>query len=297
VSAYILSKGSRAGAPGWYGRDAYLDDVERAILSLDGSMRLRARHVSAHAVYAVAMHDARTANPSSGGDVATAHDTVARALRISRSTVERARRWLRESGLVVVVETGRYLTTAERRAAGNGQKRAASTRALVHPPGRRRARRRRPRDVLRPEGSLLQAGPVDNRSPSRVVDNFPRPIWAQRLAAGVDYALRRRGRRVIAHRHVGSLVGSLVGAGIPLDTDPVELVELVHRLATPTPSDPIRDELAWFGYQLRQIVDDLWRSHDRRAAGAHRHNFRALQPDGRLGCLGCQATKERDHDR
>lgn len=291
MTAFVLGQGRRAGAAAWSGRQAWLDAVEAHVLSLAGSMLLRRRHVSARAVYAVALHDARTATGTSGGDVATAHETVARGLGISRSTVERARRWLREMRLTVVVEAGRYLTVDERRRAGNGQIRVASTRVLTHPPdcGSRRSRRR---DVLPRRGQVDLSSPVLNRSSRRAVDNPPRPMWVQRLAGRVAGLLERRGRHVVAHRHIGQLVTGLWNLALPVDVTAEQLLQTVDRYARPDPTGPIGSPLAWFLHQVATVHDRIWEPWLKPTRPLeHEHDFRALNPDGTRGCLTCPAHR------
>lgn len=290
MAAFVLAHGARGGAPAWYGRTAWLDDVEALILSLNGSMLLRRLHVSARAVYAVAMRDARTATATSGGDVSTAHDTVARALGISRSVVERARRWLRRMGLVHVVAEGRYLTTAERRQAGSGQIRAASTRVLTHPRDAGRGPRRRGRDVLPRKRFVTAHSHGLKRSPRRAVDN-PRPIWAHRLAGMVAELLVRRGRHWVEHRHIGQLVTGLAGLVIPSDVTARELLAAVDQWARPAPSGPVIDPLAWFLHQVQSVADHLWEPRLRPARPLeHVHDFRAVHSLTERGCLTCPAT-------
>ena len=87
----------------------------------------------------VARFDARTADGRTGRGVRTAHETVARALKVSRDAVRHARYVLEAIGMSVTVAQGRYLTANERSQAhahhGGRQRRIASTRHLTMPRG------------------------------------------------------------------------------------------------------------------------------------------------------------------
>lgn len=282
----ILAQGESGGVPVWDGRDEWLESVRTAVDSPEGVALLR-RVLSRSKLLAVAEYDAASATGTSGRDVATAHETVAKALGISSSSVQRARRILRALGLAVVVAEGRYLFTHERAAAG-GQKRAASTRALTRPPTMPRPRRRPVddlhRQVLRPRKSR-----VPNRSPRRAVDNFPRPIGLQRAAAEIH---RRRPWLLGPTRHIGTLVDRLTRVGMPTDVTADEILTVVDD-AGRLPSTPVRDPLAWFLHQVGTAALEVWENRARGAAPApHRHDFRAMLRPGIRGCLTCPATTE-----
>lgn len=286
----ILSGGTLPGGEAWHGARDWHRAVQDRIWSDEGVDTLKRLHVSKEAVTTVAMADAETANARSGGDVATAHQTVARRIGKSKSVIERARRALRELGLAVVVAEGRHLTTPERHQAGGRQIAAASTRVLITPPGHRRAPRRTSRDDLPRKGSSKNTPNVTERSPSRPVDNSPRPIWAQKLAARID----ERMPWLTRHRHIGQLVTGLMRLALPPGLTAQELLTTIDLEGPREPSEPVRDPLAWFLHQVRAVRDELLRRWTRPTRpDEHVHDFRADAHDGFLGCLGCEATIER----
>lgn len=138
------SNAAKKRARSWRSRDAWKAAVQAAMASKDGDearvgsngSRGRQALVSVAAVHAVGLFMAEHAS-GDGSGVALAHATIARALGLSSSTVQRARRVLRSLGLQVEVAPGGYLTSAERAEAqakhGGRQLRCAATVTLSQP--------------------------------------------------------------------------------------------------------------------------------------------------------------------
>lgn len=131
-------------ARSWTSREAWKEAVKAAMHSeagdkaREGSNGSRGRQalVSVAAVHAVGLFLAEHAS-GDGSGVALAHASIARALGLSSTTVQRARRVLRALGLQVEVAPGGYLSSSERAEAhakhGGRQLRCAATVTLSQP--------------------------------------------------------------------------------------------------------------------------------------------------------------------
>lgn len=120
------------------------------------------------------------------------------------------------------------------------------------------------------------------------MDNSPRPLWAQRLAAGI---VRERPRLVPDGRHVGQLVTGLMNLALPIDVTARELFRTIDLHARPSPSGQIADPLAWFLHQVRTIVAHLFDARDwPTRPREHVHDHRAILSPTLRGCLTCPHT-------
>lgn len=275
--------------PAWHGQQVWIGAVADRLVSDEGKRLLTRLHTTAVTVMAVAMVDAQAANARTGGDVATSNATVGRRVRKSVSVVQRARRVLILLGLAAVVQEGRYLTRAERAAAGGKQIRAASTRVLKTPPGPPRRRPRRSNDHLPAKRVRTPSSPVPERSPSRPVDNSPAPMWAQKLAARIA----ERMPRLVRDRHIGNLVTGLMNLALPTGVTAGELLSEIEYHGPPEPSTPVRDPLAWFLHQASTVAGRILDRWDKPTSPLqHVHSYRAILSPTTRGCLTCPATKE-----
>lgn len=129
--------GTWAPIPAWHSQRQWLAALGSALISPAGVQATRTTRIEASTVLLVARAEAVAADRLTGRQVATAHETVARACGVSRATVRRARAVLIALAFEHVVLEGRYLTREERTAArahhGGTQLRCASVRALSLP--------------------------------------------------------------------------------------------------------------------------------------------------------------------
>lgn len=124
----VLDSRPPAAIPCWSSKALILRAIRAALTSPEGVIARRGEGckadgtgggISIKTVMAVAEEDAGAADSGTGRNIQTAHETVARRLaardvKISWSSVRKARRLLRRLGFQVVVEEGRYLTQTER---------------------------------------------------------------------------------------------------------------------------------------------------------------------------------------
>lgn len=124
----VLDPRPKAAIPCWTTRPAVLKAIQAALVSPEGETMRREEGrrkdgkgggIAVEAVMAVADDDCRTADSSTGRNIMTSHETVARRVtargfRMSVGTVRKARRVLRTLGFQATVEQGRYLTKTER---------------------------------------------------------------------------------------------------------------------------------------------------------------------------------------
>lgn len=281
--------GAHQDAPAWHGPQTWLAAVSAALRTAAGAELRRAWKVAGDTLLRVGQLDASHADARTGRGVATAHETVAAELGMSKRQVQRARGLLEALGLAVTVVEGRYLTTAERDAAraahGGHQVRAASVRALVMP-------RAAVENVHLPRRGLDSKNlSVKKNSPTRPrarKATAPRPlartmrktasctgglrsIELQRFAARLvdgderDGAQRRRMPWLLrspagGRRHIGALCDVLAAAGIdPARWSPRQLVEAIdewHRTtARPALGAAATNPLRLLAWQLRQAID------------------------------------------
>lgn len=129
--------GTQGRIPCWATRSRWLKLLETELSAETAADVLKKHHAAASTVYRIARMDAAAADTTTGRNVRTSHQTVARNLGLSIDTVRRARRVLRDLGFSVEVVRGRYMTAVERAAAtrahGSRQRRFASTRCLTIP--------------------------------------------------------------------------------------------------------------------------------------------------------------------
>jgi hypothetical protein len=144
VSAGITpAPGATARLPSWWSATDWVDGEVRGALEERRDL-CQAHHVDPDTVLAVARGMAHFADFRTGRDCRPTNARLVEVLRVSLSTVQRARRVLKSLGLVVELVAGRsVMTRAERLAAwrrGSSHRRIAVTFALCS-----RRRRGRPR--------------------------------------------------------------------------------------------------------------------------------------------------------
>ena len=196
------AEGAYAEVVAWTSGAAWFDALMDALTTAHGDECRRRVSVSSGTLLRVARADWLAADVATGRGVTTAHETVANELGMCKRTVQRARELMETLGFAVTIQTGRYLTTGERKAAhqvhGGRQYRAASVRALtlpkkqpvenVHLPSPREGKSLSPvlkslptrANARRSVASLLQPRSMKNKSQGQ--DRKPRPLEDQRLA-------------------------------------------------------------------------------------------------------------------
>jgi hypothetical protein len=150
VSAGVQPEpGTTARLPSWWSATDWLDVEVRDALAERRDL-CRAHHVDPDTVVAVARGMAHYADHHTGRDCRPTNARLVELVRVSLSTVQRARRVLKALGLVVELIAGRsVMTRSERLAAwrrGSSHRRIAATFALC---SRRRRSRSQPRTVER----------------------------------------------------------------------------------------------------------------------------------------------------
>ena len=262
-----------ASVPVWSSAADWLDRLSAALRTPEGEEKRAAAKVSADTLIDVAAADARAADSRTGRGVATAHDTVAKALGCSGKTVQRARLLIEALGFAKTVIVGRYLTTEERAEAhahhGGDQRRMASERALVvprhvsnvHLPPWGCFNSHLPTRSDLPKRASARSGaasrqPKTTKSPKRCQ---PRPtIAVQRLAAALGARLPW-----LARGHIGSLCRTLTVLGLD-DTgwSASDVIDMLDRrnvqlgLYSLTGGSQ-RDPLALFAHQVRAALVDV----------------------------------------
>ena len=262
-----------ATVPVWSSAAHWLETLAAALRTPQGEELRAAAKVSADTLIDVAAADARAADSRTGRGVATAHDTVAKALGCSGKTVQRARLLIEALGFAKTVIVGRYLTTEERAEAhahhGGDQRRMASERALVvprhvsnvHLPPWGCFNSHLPTRSDLPKRASARSGaasrqPRTTKSPKRCQ---PRPtIAVQRLAAALAARLPW-----LARGHIGSLCRTLTVLGLD-DTgwSASDVIDMLDRrnvqlgLYSLTGGSQ-RDPLALFAHQVRAALVDV----------------------------------------
>jgi hypothetical protein len=255
VSAGITpAPGTAARLPSWWSATDWIDVEVRGALAERRDL-CRAHHVEPDTVVAVARGMAHYADHRTGRDCRPTNARLVELVRMSLSTIQRARRVLKALGLVVELIAGRsVMTRAERLAAwrrGSSHRRIAATFALC---SRRRRSRSRPRTVERdtpPRASgascsthhprtHLHATTETTRAAPRPADNREGPPGQRRRP---DSATRRLVEGVRAR------LRWLSGVSVP------RLAPTLHRFAQAgwTPRDVDRaviDALATRGWRL-----------------------------------------------
>ncbi len=277
--------GAYSELPAWSSPEAWFDALLDVLATPEGEDVRAAVKVSRDTLLRVSYADRKAADQATGRGVATAHETVAAQLGMSKKTVQRARLILERLGLAVTVVGGRYLTTAERAAAtarhGGKQDRAASTRALIMPRAVVMAASRRPvENVHLPSPRTVKStSPVQRLSPTRALartrkataprrpakttrrsptrSTKPRTLAVQKLA---DELATKLPRLLRGGKHIGHLCDLL---------DRLQLAENgwtaqqilrqidAHNRSTSTrlvePSAQ-RDPLSYFAWMLRRAI-------------------------------------------
>lgn len=165
----------------------------------------RGHHVAPDTVIAVARGMAGFADTKTGRDCRPTNERLVDVARCSLSTVQRARRVLKELGLVVEVIRGRSIMTRAERlavwAAGSTARTIAATFALCSRPGRRRNPQPHLRSVDRdtpPKGLRVGTSRTlksahlrsQNRTSDEEAASRPAPTTGVRRRAGGDPAVR-----------------------------------------------------------------------------------------------------------
>lgn len=247
----------------WDSGEAWFDALMDALRTLHGEQLRRRRKVSADTLLRVAYADRMSADHRTGRDVTTAHETVAKQLGMSSKTVQRSRDLLTDLGFAVTVVPGRRLTSLERlaarRAHGQRQINAASTRALVMP---------------RPEPSTDRAQTVENvhlplrrrvNEKSRQRRWFlkrakrakptPTPLPAQKFAAEL---LRQDPSLLKSGQHIGALC-RLVQDNLIVERGwtPRSLLSAINDLLSTRGGRPEpRNPLGYFAWCLTHVLPD-----------------------------------------
>lgn len=245
-------------APVWLSADDWKASLRRSLNSTAGRTVCSTHQVGTEAVFACGVMMMLSADHSTGRRVSIAVDTLAERTGLSRSTIKRARRVLRDLGFAVERVRGRYLSHLERVAArahhGGHQRRAASVWDLRTP--RRVARpfvRRQqgyPQSVRRgplpPLGGVCSSSLLERNSLTRApaartrklsrctTQQRPRPIAAQVVAAELVLRAPSLGRV-----HIGQIVDVIARSGVDLDR------VTGAAIATALTRDGMRRGLTW----------------------------------------------------
>jgi hypothetical protein len=285
VSAGVRPEpGATSARPAWWGAT---DWVEVEVRGAVGEHRdiCRAHHVDPDTVIAIARDMAHFADHRTGRDCRPTNTRLVTLLRVSLSTVQRARRVLKQLGLVVELVRGRsVMTRAERLTAwrrGSAHRHVAAEFALCSRrsrPGRswslpQLVERDTPPSALRDNGYLTPLG-SSLRTKTETKKAAPRPAAAQNPAAsrrrGVDPRTQRLAEAV--RRRLGWLS----------EVSTRRLAPALHRFAQAswTPRDVDRavvDALATRGWRLPRRLDQ--------PAAYLATLLRALDPEDRPGAL------------
>ncbi len=255
VSAGITpAPGTTARLPSWWSATDWVDVEVRGALE-DHRDICRAHHVEPDTVIAVARGMAHYADHRTGRDCRPTNARLVELVRVSLSTVQRARRVLKALGLVVELIAGRsVMTRSERLAAwrrGSSHWRIAATFALC---SRRHRSRSRLRTVERdtPPGASGASSPSHHRrthlqATTETTRAAPRPAHHQEGSPGQRRRPDPATRRLV--EGVRARLRWLLGVSVP------RLAPTLHRFAQAgwTPRDVDRaviDALATRGWRL-----------------------------------------------
>lgn len=285
--------GTQGRIPCWATRSRWLKLLEAELSGETAAGVLKKHHAAPHTVYRVARMDAAAADTTTGRNVRTSHQTVARNLSLSIDTVRRARRVLRDLGFSVEVVRGRYMTAVERAAAarahGSRQRRFASTRCLTIP-ARCRAMHPYPCGVTSfppptsqrvPSSRSRAAGTSTKQQKKRPQKRPTPPLGVQKIAARLVQRMPWLDRG-----HSGHLMGlsrGLVTCGVTEEwttQDLMNAVEADHQglgLLT-LPPDSQKNPRALLLHQIkRAIIGKTPPARARAAAEAARRAARAAE--------------------
>src|SRR3954452_24505478 len=168
--------GATSRRPAWWSAEDWIEVEVRGAVNERRDL-CRAHHVDPDTVLAVARGMASFADHRTGRDCRPTNAGLVALLRLSLSTVQRARRVLKDLGLILELIRGRsIMTRAERLTAwrrGSAHRRVAAEFALCsrrHPP------HRRPAAVERdpPPSALLEPASLTTTSPSPHTTPEPR---------------------------------------------------------------------------------------------------------------------------
>jgi hypothetical protein len=197
------AKGAYAEVVAWTSGAAWFDALMDCLATADGDQCRRRVSVSAGTLLRVARADWLSADVATGRGVSTAHETVAHELGMCKRTVQRARELMETLGFAVTVQTGRYLTTGERKAAhqvhGGRQHRAASVRALTLP------KKQLVENVHLPS-------PREGQSLSPVIKSSPTRAHARRLVAALPQQRSMKNKRRVSDRKPRTLADQRLAA-------------------------------------------------------------------------------------
>ncbi len=285
VSAGVRPEpGATSARPAWWGATDWVEVEVRGTVREHRDV-CRAHHVDPDTVVAIARGMAYFADHRTGRDCRPTNARLVTLLRVSLSTVQRARRVLKQLGLVVELVRGRsVMTRAERLTAwrrGSAHRRVAAEFALCS----RRSRPGRSWSLQQPvERDTPPSAPRDNgyltksttylRIKTEPRKAAPRPATAQEGSAS-----RRRGVNPRTRRLAEAVRGRL---GWLLGVSARRLAPALHRFAQAgwTPRDvdrAVTDALATRGWRLPQRLDQ--------PAAYLATLLRALDPEDRPGAL------------
>jgi DNA-binding transcriptional ArsR family regulator len=253
--------GATSRHPAWWGAEDWVEVEVRGAVDARRDL-CRARHVDPDTVVAVARGMARFADFRTGRGCRPTNARLVALLRLSLSTVQRARRVLKDLGLIIELIRGRsIMTRAERLAAwahGSAHRRVAAEFALCSRRRRpRRPQRRRPaveRDT--PPGASPQPTSVTRSNTPRRATPEPRR-GATRPAATPHGPPRGHPPAQAATRRLAEATRARLRwlSGVPIP----RLAPPLHRFAAAgwTPRDVERaldDALAARGWHLPRHI-------------------------------------------
>src|SRR3954471_1680609 len=253
--------GATSRRPAWWSAEDWIEVEVRDAVN-DRRDLCRTHHVDPDTVLAVARGMASFADHRTGRDCRPTNAGLVELLRLSLSTVQRARRVLKDLGLAVELVRGRsIMTRAERLTAwarGSAHRRVAAEFALCSRRHRPRRPHRRPAAVERdtPPSALLE--PASLRTTSTSLHTTPEPRrGAPRPTPTQKSSPPRRPRAAPASRrladHARRPLPWLSGVSAR------RLIPTLHRFAAAgwTPRDvdrAVTDALATRGWQLPRTL-------------------------------------------
>jgi hypothetical protein len=273
--------GATSTRPAWWSAKDWVEVEVRG--AVDERLDLcRAHHVDPDTVLAVARGMATYADFDTGRECRPTNARLVEDLRVSLSTVQRARRVLKALGLVVELIAGRsQMTRAERLAAwrrGSSHRRIAATFALC-------SRRRRPRlRLVAVERDTPPSAPTDHLSPqdqtTRLHTTADTRKGASRPAPTQKAPPTARRRPDPATRHLVDGTKARLGwlAAVPVSRLAPPLHRFAHAGWTPRDIDrAVTDALTARGWRLPREV--------RQPAAYLATLLRPLDPADRPGAL------------
>src|SRR3954469_5127657 len=276
--------GATSRRPAWWSAEDWIEVEVRGAVNERRDL-CRAHHVDPDTVLAVARGMASFADHRTGRDCRPTNAGLVALLRLSLSTVQRARRVLKDLGLILELIRGRsIMTRAERLTAwarGSAHRRVAAEFALCSRRHRPRRPHRRPAAVERdtPPSALLEPASLTTTSPSLHTTPEPRRGAPRPAPTRKDSPPRRPQAAPATRRladHVRRRLPWLSGVSAR------RLTPTLHRFAAArwTPRDvdrAVTDALPTRGWQLPRPLSQ--------PAAYLAHLLRAVDPADRPGAL------------